>query len=69
MYYKQCTMRKGKQEQTAWIPEYLAHQGQPLNIKGDDGWIVIFVGQIRMTQEDVSMHSQDYKHQRKASDI
>ncbi len=66
---KQCTLRRGKQEQTAWIPEFLAHLGQPLNIKGEDGWIVVLVGQIRMTQDEVSKHSQDYKHQRKVSDI
>lgn len=69
MYYKQCTLKKDNIYQTVWIPEIYAHIGQILEIKQDNGWLVTEVGQIRMLEEDVSMHSQDYKHQRKMSDI
>lgn len=69
MFYKQCELRKNDITQVAWIPEHYAHAGDYLEIKGDDGWQVMLVGQFRMEEADVSMHSQDYKHQRKASDI
>lgn len=69
MYYKQCVLRKQNTVQTAWIPEQFAHINEYVCIKDDDGWLVELVGQHRMLEEDVSKHSQDYKHQRKASDI
>lgn len=69
MYYKQCTLQKDNIMQVSWIPEIYAHVGEILELKKEDGWVVKEVGSYRMLEEDVSKHSQDYKHQRKMSDI
>ncbi len=42
--YRQCSMRKGTTWQTAFIPAELAKRGNFLEIKGDNGWMVEFVG-------------------------
>lgn len=68
-HFKQCELKKNGSVQVAWIPEQFAHVGNYLELKGEDGWLVTFVGQIRITNEEVLEQSQDYKHQRKASDI
>jgi len=67
--YKQVTLRKKNIHKTVWIPENFAHKGKFLKIKGDDGWEVIFVGQIRLSHEYIEEHERDYKHQREVSDI
>ncbi len=67
--FRQCVLQKKAIVQVAWIPEQFAKEGLFLEIKEDDGWEVIFVGTIRLDDAYVSERSQDYKHQRKASDI
>lgn len=69
IYYKQCILQKLGKIQVAWIPEVYAHKDNYVIIKGDDGWQIIMVGQARLSNGEVSEQSQDYKHQRKASDI
>lgn len=76
VFYKQCILQKRKgikpeviTQQTAWIPEVFAHVGRLVELKGDNGWEVVAVAQQRLDAETVSEQSQDYKHQRKASDI
>lgn len=67
-YFVQAQMEKGQQRHTAWIPEKFAVVGKVLKIKGDDGWLVVSI-HSRKSEEEVRERSQDYKHQRKASDI
>jgi hypothetical protein len=58
---------------TAWIPEEFSKIGKYLKIKDefgewDNGWKVVGVGS-RKEEQFVLEDSQDYKRQRKASDI
>ncbi len=71
--FRQCELKKrkpGKIEwQTAWIPEQFAKLGTLVKLMDDDGWEVVSVGKGRMDDDKVSEQSQEYKHQRKMSDI
>ena len=57
--YRQCTFEKKeplyKMIQTAWVPEYLAVEGESVRFKsnGDwsDGWFVVHVGAIKSQNE------------------
>ena len=70
MMYKQCEMKKDTSIQTAWIPEHLAHVGQHVWIKDNQGsreygWRVFAVGS-RLAEDVVLSHEQEYKkHQTK----
>ncbi len=59
--------------QTAWLPEMFAKVNTyvelEINKKWEDGWKIINVGKSRLSGKEVSEQSQEYKHQRKASDI
>lgn len=73
MFFKQCILKKTNQTQVAWLPEIFAKVGKyvelEINKKWEDGWKIINVAQTRMSGQQVSEQSQEYKHQRKASDI
>ena len=70
-FYRQCILRRGTTRTTSWIPEKFARQGKYIKLKETDGWkdgwLVMEVG-ARMSEDQVRERSQDYKHQRKASD-
>jgi hypothetical protein len=74
--FKQCKMENKStgwsDVHTAWIPEQFAKVGKVLRLKfeegWDEGWVVTEVG-TQMTEEWVMEYSQDYKYQRKASDV
>lgn len=77
IHYRQCRLQKGPFHTTSWIPEKFAIKGKYVklkkegstgNKKWDNGWLVVEVGS-RMREEEVLVRSQDYKHQRKQSDI
>ena len=72
-HHRQCELGKGSKRMVSWIPEKFAKKGRVLELEApdgswDNGWSVLAVG-ARMTSEQASQRSQDYKHQRKASDI
>lgn len=72
-FYRQCELRKKNSIQITWIPEEFAKKGKYIkllqdNNTWDDGWQVTEVG-VREEDKIVAERSQDYKHQRKASDI
>ena len=79
-FYKHCMLHKthrgqiGVSVQMTWIPEQFAHVGKVLALKDpstgewDDGWTVESV-YARCEESYVMERSQDYKHQRKASDV
>lgn len=67
--YKQVVLMKKNVFQTVWIPENFAHKGKFLKIKDEDGWEVVSVSQIRLSQEYIETHERDYKYQRQVSDI
>lgn len=71
-YYRQCKLQKGNVTQTAWIPEVFANKNKYIKIKTDgrweNGWQVVEV-YGRMSAKQLTERSQDYKHQREASDI
>jgi len=63
----QCNLSRGSARKTAWLPQRFAKKGKALKIKGVDGWIVMSCG-TKLEEKKVLERSQDYKHQRKASD-
>lgn len=68
MLYVQCQLSKGSMKTTAWLPQKFAKVGKALKIKGKDGWVVKSCG-VKLEEKEALERSQDYKHQRKASDI
>jgi len=73
IYYRQCLLQKDNTTTTRWIPEKFAKEGKWIKLKNDDkewedGWLVKEVWS-RMAEDLVLDASQDYKHQRKSSDI
>ena len=62
-------------KRVSWIPEKYAVRGKYLSLENretgicEDGWRVVLVGTVRLSADQVSERSRDYKNQRKASDI
>lgn len=77
IYYKQCVLKKGNSAQICWIPERFAHLGAVLRLRikktneWDDGWVVVndCKTAIRLEEDILHEYENDYKNQRKASDI
>ena len=72
--YKQCKLKQktkeGYIEHNSWISDKYSLVGKNLKIDNMDGlWEVIEVYEHSRTKEDLVERSQDYKKQRKASDI
>lgn len=53
----------------AWIPSRFAKIGKFLRINDDNGWEVVSVDRTAMTEEYVMSHRDDYRYQRKVSDV
>jgi hypothetical protein len=60
---------EGLHVQTTWIPEKFAKIGKILELLGDNGWEVIGVSTERRDSWEVRERSQDWRRQRKASDM
>ena len=79
MNFRQCMLerktKKGYEVTTSWLPEKYTIKGRILKLQNrktgewSDGWRVDLVGTLTKTKEEVIKRSQDYKNQRKASDI
>ncbi len=76
IFFKQCFLERKTgtrpevvTQQIAWIPEVFAHKGQFVEIKGENGWEVTAVSQVRMEHNEMMERSQDFKHQSQASDV
>jgi len=77
MKYLQCeiTKVKDKTSQITWLPEIYAKQGAYIKLQTEDGiwdngWLVTCVyRKIDFDEKELNERSQDYKKQRKASDI
>ena len=58
---------------TSWIPESLAKKDRIVRLKVDDvwidGWLIQEVYDAQKESSETIEDSQDYKHQREASDI
>jgi len=82
-WYRQCryeveTAAGHKKTDTSWIPETLAKVGKKIyfgtkastseELKEREMWIVVSVGN-RKPESWLVLHSMDYKHQRKMSDV
>lgn len=68
-FFKQCRLRKNNIETTSWIPEKFAKKGNFVKLKENDGWEVVFVSEMRQTEEECITRERDFTKQRKASDI
>lgn len=68
----QCKLQRGNKITYSWIPKKFAVKGKFIKLKNDgvweDGWQVVEVWSTR-TAEETAARRDDYKHQRKASDI
>lgn len=74
VFYKQCTLCRGRSSTTSWLPEKFAVYHKYLKLKNADGtwengWRVMSIGSQRWDQSYLMERSQDYRHQREASDI
>lgn len=68
-YYKQCTVEKGTTQYTVWIPEGFAKMGDHLKLNGDDGWKVIAVYSLRLTEDEVNKAGSYYRTHREGTDV
>ncbi len=68
-YMKQCKLRRRDKTTVSWLPTKFAVKGKILKLKGIDGWVVESVGNLIQPSDIILERSQDYKHQRKVSDI
>lgn len=72
--YTQCRLRRGESWQVSWVPSNMAIPGKYLKLKNSetgewvDGWRVEAAFAVT-TSFAANERSQDYKHQRNASDI
>jgi hypothetical protein len=74
VFYKQCTLCRGSKSTTSWLPEKFAVHHKYLKLKNADGtwengWRVMSIGSQRWDESYLNERSQDYRHQREASDI
>ena len=69
MTYKQCKLKKGKQETTSWIPSKFAIPGKALKLSGDDGWVVESVSREELTGDKLTLISREHTRHRKRTDI
>tara|TARA_R110000824_G_scaffold218435_2_gene405049 strand:+ start:3552 stop:3803 length:252 start_codon:yes stop_codon:yes gene_type:complete len=75
--FKQCKLQRLNATTTSWIPSKFAKLGQYLKLKDRadktdnwiDGWKVESVGHLEVDRKTVISRSEDYKNQRKVSDI
>lgn len=72
-YHRQCVLKKGTKVQVSFLPEKYAKEGKFVKLRDgnewEDGWKVNMVSSLRVPTSEVVERSQDYKHQREASDI
>jgi hypothetical protein len=73
-FMRQCSLFKTKGETVtklvAWLPESDVKVNKTIKLKDEDGWwCVETVGDLRVPYSKINERSQDYKHQRSASDI
>ncbi len=75
MNYLQCEISKNTKKIVTWLPDKYAKKGSFIKIKTDDnvwdnGWEVVSIySAIKFDHNTMLKRSQDYKHQREASDI
>ena len=72
-YYKWCHLTRDlslgvSEHDFAWIPERYAVVDKYLNVRGQEGWRVVYVGH-RLEKEKAEARERDYIHQREMSDI
>lgn len=56
MFFRQCKLTKGSGEQVAWLPETVAKVGLTVELKGEPGWKVVFVGSNRQSADERLQH-------------
>lgn len=70
----QCRLRCGTEQQVTYLPQKYAEVGRILELRDEDGvwfngWVVEAVFQPPIDSDYVRARSDDYRHQRDASDI
>ena len=74
MKYWQCELLKGNVKVMSWLPQNIAQKGTYVKLLRDEvwsnGWRIeeVYRGAV-LDQDEITERSQDYKHQRKASDV
>jgi len=71
--YQQCELRKNNTVITTWILSKFAEKGKivKLKVKGEwvEGWTVVTIGGVVVTQKKLSVLQAQYGWTREASDI
>jgi hypothetical protein len=67
--HTQVAMQRGTTHDVCWIPSKFAVQGKTLRLVDEDGWVVTSVGDLRLPSEYVEERKNDYRTQRRASDV
>lgn len=74
MKYWQCELKKAGVTVMSWLPQNIAQKGTYVKLLRDgiwsNGWRIeeVYRG-AALDQEEIDKRNQDYKHQRKASDV
>ena len=63
--YRQCVLKKGNLTQVSYIPEKYAEVDHILKLKGDDGWLVVFAGEL---VDPPDVHKQIKGHRKNTGD-
>lgn len=60
--YRQCTLKRGRFLQIAWIPSRFACLGAVLRLRDEDGWEVVSAGRESVEESYVLAHRDDYRN-------
>jgi hypothetical protein len=66
--YRQCLLFRGS-FQIAFIPEQFAKVGKYLRINDENGWKVVEVFKLRLSEDYLMEVEREYLHHRKVTDI
>ena len=67
--HTQVTMKRGNVRDVCWIPTKFAVEGKVLRINDEDGWIVTGAGDLSLPSDYIQERKNDYRTQRRASDV
>ena len=69
MNHVQCRLQCDQMFQVSWIPEKFAVLGKRLILDGDPGEWKVIAKYATKPSKEIQARSQDYRNQRKVSDI
>jgi hypothetical protein len=67
--YRHCRLKRGRAQTLSWLPVEFAKVNHVVRLKDVDGWRVVSVGDVLISEDYLRTHERDYLSQRQASDI